>query len=101
MKIRGSQVLVVLVAMGLLVGFPAGAQRHGPGDDVDVCLETLVLVNRMALSVDQMQALRDILTNMLSSTEPLQTFTRQFRDTMIAFRGTPDQFEETLQAFRH
>lgn len=100
MKMRGSQILVVLVAVGLLVGVPASAQSHSPRDDDHIRLEMLVLINRMALSVDQMEALHNILANMLSLTEPMQTATGRFRDAMIAFRGTPDQLEETLQAFQ-
>ena len=99
MKQTGSRVLAVALIVGLLAGIPSSAQMLPRGNDEEVNLGMLVLINQMALSIDQMEALHGVLTGMLASTEEMPGSTEAFRETMIAFVGTPDELETLLGTF--
>jgi hypothetical protein len=100
MKGRGTRFLAVLLAVGLLAGIPSSAQLLPGESDEEGSLGMLVLINQMDLSIDQMETLHRILTEMLTARAEVQGSSDAFRQSMISFDGTPEELEALLQAFR-
>lgn len=100
MKGRGLTLLAMVLAVGLLTGIPSSAQLLPGATDTGVTLGMIVLINQMGLSIDQMRTLHEILTEMLTARDELQSSSDAFREIMITFDGTPDELEALLAAFR-
>ncbi len=100
MKKWGSRLLAIVLAVGLLAGIPTSAQLLPGESDEGGSLGMLVLINQMGLSVDQMETLHGILTEMLTSRDELQGSSDAFREIMVSFDGTSDELEALLEAFR-
>jgi len=100
MKREHSKLLAVALIVGLLAVVPSSAQieqsSRGEGPDLGM----LVLINQMALSVEQMEAMHDILTGWLTSAEEGRSVSEAFRQTMIEFTGTSEELEALLVAHR-
>ncbi|MEN6369046.1 MAG: hypothetical protein ABFD77_05020 [Thermotogota bacterium] len=75
-----------------------------PGATSDVNLELVLLVNRMELTKDQMQALHDILVDLAGQREALETAFEEkrvaFETEMLAFAGTSEELDARLEAYR-
>ncbi|MFC2105859.1 hypothetical protein ACFLS0_03825 [Candidatus Bipolaricaulota bacterium] len=98
-----SRVLSMVIVVGMMAAIPASTQvLSGSGGESSEAgyLPMLVLVNRLELSVEQMEALRDILTNVLEEKDEMDRFRAEFDEVMIEFNGTSDELDELLTTFR-
>jgi hypothetical protein len=101
MKTKPSKILAMMLVLGLLAGIPASTQVLSGGEGADeVGLGMLVLLNRLELSTEQMQALHGILTNVQTATDALTASSDAFRDAMIAFTGTSEELDTLIEAYR-
>jgi hypothetical protein len=101
MKTKPSKILAMMLVLGLLAGIPASTQVLSGSEGADeVGLGMLVLINRLELSVEQMQALHGILMNLHTSTDTLTASSDTFRDAMIAFTGTSEELDALMEAYR-
>lgn len=98
-----SRVLSMVIVVGMMAAIPASTQvLSGSGGESSEAgyLPMLVLVNRLELSVEQMEALRDILTNVLEEKDEMDRLRAEFDEVMIEFNGTSDELDELLTTFR-
>ena len=101
MKTKPSKILAIMLVLGLLAGIPASTQILSGGEGADeVDLGMLVLLNRLELSTEQMQALHGILTTLQASSDVLTASSDAFRDAMIAFTGTSEELDALIEAYR-
>ena len=93
----------MVIVVGMMVAIPASTQvLSGSGGESSeaVNLPILILVNRLELSVEQMEALRDILTNVLEEKDEMDRLRAEFDEVMIEFNGTGEELDELLTTFR-
>ena len=103
MKKRMTKILPLIVIAGLVVAIPASTQiwmGSANGDDVGSSLPLLVLVNRLELTTDQMEEMRDVLLGMQESRQEQQARIEAFEQEMIAFDGSAEELDERLEIFR-
>jgi len=103
-KVIASTSLAVLI--GLLVALPLSAQMAGgmrqdkplgqPAEDIQL----LILIDRMNLSVDQMQALHDALKSVVDQASGLKDLAASFRQDLINFQGDEDMLDALVQGYR-
>ncbi len=95
----------VALLLGLLVAMPLSAQATGPiwGDklagqagDIDL----IILIDRMNLSTDQMQALHDALARVVEQANGLKDITTSFRQDLIKFQGDENALNTLIQNYR-
>lgn len=98
------RVVLLIVVLAAAAAIPASTQslRLGRASDESggASLEMLVLVNRLNLSREQMEALHGTITGLLTERAAQSVMEASFRDEMIAWNGTNDELEARLGAFR-
>lgn len=101
---KGLRVVLLIVVLAAAAAIPASTQslRLGRASDESggASLEMLVLVNRLDLSREQMEALHGTIAGLLAERAALDALDASFRDEMIAWSGTSDELEARLVAFR-
>lgn len=101
---KGLRVVLLIVVLAAAAAIPASTQslRLGRASDEtgEASLEMLVLVNRLDLSREQMEALHGTITGLLTERAAQSAMEASFRDEMIAWNGTNDELEARLVAFR-
>ena len=98
-------IAVAAIVIPVLAATLPGAAPAGAADTTsDVSLDLVLLVNRMELTKDQMQALRDILVDLVGQRSTLQTALEEkktaFEAEMIAFTGTAAELDARLETHR-
>lgn len=103
MKKKISKVLSMVLVVGLIAAIPASTQILG-GSSITAVGESdlpmLILVNRLELSEEQMNALNDILSDLVDEKEEMSGLAAEFEEAMIEFNGTEEELDEMLTAFR-
>jgi len=93
--------IVSLVAiLGLLAIVPASAQSDTPQDTDTGNLGLLITINRLELTTDQMQQIRDILVGILDEANTLKESRNAFEQEMLLFNGTAEELDVLVEAFR-
>lgn len=96
--------IVVVMIPVLATTFSNNGNSVAPGATSDTNLDLVLLVNRMELTKDQMQALHDILVDLAGQREALQTALEEkrvaFETEMLAFSGTSEELDVRLEAYR-
>ena len=102
MKRKRLRIVSVVILLGLLAAIPASTQvLFGSSDnDGQDNLPLLVLVNKMELTVEQMEEIHGLLAGLLEEREALESRRAELEETMIAFTGTAEELDEILEAFR-
>ncbi|MCK4570536.1 hypothetical protein KAT84_01170 [Candidatus Bipolaricaulota bacterium] len=98
-----SRILSMVIVVGMIAVIPASTQilSGSRGESSDgVNLPILVLVNRLELSEEQMEALQDLLSDLLEERETVDAFRAEFEDVMIKFNGKGEELDELLSTFR-
>lgn len=98
-----SRILSMVLVMGMIAAIPASTQTLSEpgGESSDSSnLPMLILVNRLELSEEQMEELRDILTGLLEEKEGMDALRSEFEESMISFNGTGEELDELLSEFR-
>ncbi len=102
----------VIVAVGLLctgiafaitsVGTPrtAAAALSDPSAVGAADIPTLVLIDRLQLSRDQMQKVHDILSGLVDEVTAFQTKTQALADDLLTFNGTEEELNQKLESFK-
>ncbi|MDD5263788.1 MAG: hypothetical protein PHU43_03030 [Candidatus Bipolaricaulis sp.] len=96
-------VVVVMIPV-LATTFSNNGTTTAPSATSDVSLDLVLLVNRMELTKDEMQALHDVLVDLAGQREALETALEEkriaFETEMLAFSGTSDELDARLEAHR-
>jgi len=98
-----SRILSMVIVVGMIAAIPASTQilSGSGGESSDESnLSMLILVNRLELSEEQMEELRDILTGLLEEKDGMDALRAEFENSMIEFNGTGEELDELLAAFR-
>jgi len=98
-----SRILSMVLVVGMIAAVPASTQiLSEPGGESSDSgnLPMLILVNRLELSAEQMEELRDILTGLLEEKEGMDALRAEFEESMISFNGTGEELDELLAEFR-
>ena len=98
-----SRILSMVIVVGMIAAIPASTQilSGSGGESSDgINLPMLILVNRLELSEEQMEALQDILIDLLEEKETVDALRAEFKDVMIEFNGTGEELDELLATFR-
>lgn len=94
-------VAVVMIPV-LATTFSSNGTSAAPSATSDVNLDLVLLVNRMELTKDEMQALHDILVDLAGQRAALETALEEkriaFEAEMLAFRGTSEELDARLEA---
>ena len=103
MKKKISRILSMVLVVGLIAAIPASTQILG-GSSIKAVGESdlpmLILVNRLELSEEQMNALNDILSDLVDEREEMAGLTAEFEGAMIEFNGTEEELDALLATFR-
>jgi hypothetical protein len=103
MKKKISRILSMVLVVGLIAAIPASTQILD-GSSIKAVGESdlpmLILVNRLELSEEQMNALNDILSDLVDEREEMAGLTAEFEGTMIEFSGTEEELDALLVTFR-
>lgn len=95
-----NRIVSFVVILGLLAIVPASAQL-GTNQDTDASnLGLLITINRLELTADQMQQIRDILAGVLDEVNSLKESRNAFEQEMLRFNGTGEELDALLEAFR-
>jgi len=102
MKAKRLRIASIVILLGLIAAIPASTQvfRSGGDDGEGTDLRMLVLVNRMELTVEQMEEIHGVLGGLLEERETHELRFAEFEQDMIAFDGTAEDLDEILEAFR-
>ena len=103
MKKKLLRILPLVIIVGLVVAIPASTQvfrRSTAVDAESVNLRLLVLVNRMEMTTEQMEEIREILSGVLSEREARELRAAELEEQMIAFNGTAEELDGILEVFR-
>ncbi len=96
-------VVVVMIPV-LATTFSNNGTSAAPSATSDVNLDLVLLVNRMELTKDEMQALHDILVDLAGQRAALETALEEkrvaFETEMLAFSGTSEELDARLEAHR-
>lgn len=95
----------VAMLLGLLVALPlsaqvAGEMRGGKLANQSEDIGLLILIDRMNLSVDQMQALHDALASVVDQASGLKDLAVSFRQDLINFQGDEDMLDALIRSHR-
>lgn len=95
-----NRIVSFAVILGLLAIVPASAQL-GTTQDTDASnLGLLITINRLELTTDQMQQIRDILAGILDEANALKEGRNAFEQEMLRFNGTGEELDVLVEAFR-
>lgn len=103
MKGRRVRIVTLVLLLAAIAAIPASTQvlfRSGGADDDSVNVGMLVLVNRMELTLEQMEEISGVLEGILAEREALELRRAEFEEDMIAFDGTAEELDEILEAFQ-
>jgi hypothetical protein len=103
MKGKRLRIVSLVVLLGLIAAIPASTQGllgSTGGGALGGSLPLLVLVNRMELTPEQMEAIHGLLVGLVEAREALELRQVEFEQEMAAFTGTAADLDETLEAFR-
>lgn len=98
-----SRILSMVIVVGLIAAIPASTQiltgeRVATSEESN--LPMLILINRLELSEDQMDALDDILTGLIGEKDSINEMTADLEQAMIEFDGTGEELDVMLATFR-
>jgi hypothetical protein len=102
MKKKLIRILPLALIIGVLVAIPASTQvlQGTTSSEDDVSLPMVILVNRMELSTDQMQTIKDSIDGLLAERDQMQQSVAEFKQEMIAFDGTAVELDEQIAEFQ-
>ena len=95
-----NRIVSFVVILGLLAIVPASAQLDTTQDTDASNLGLLITINRLELTTDQMQRIRDILAGVLDEANALKESRDAFEQEMLRFNGTGEELDALLEAFR-
>ena len=94
------RLLPLVVILGLLAALPASAQVEATQDEGGSNLALLITINRLELTADQMQQIRDVLVGVLNEANALTGSRNAFEQEMLRFDGTGEELDALVEAFR-
>jgi hypothetical protein len=105
MKGKAVRIVLVVALLGALAVIPASTQGllgdpQSSSGEAGVNLPMVLLVNRLELSRQQMEALRSTIDGLLGQVATLDQKRGVFEQEMIAFSGTAEELDVRLAAFR-
>ena len=103
MRKRVLRVLPVAFMLGLLLAIPASTQtwtKSASAEEAVSSLPFLVLVNRLELTTDQMEEMRNILMGIQANQDIQYERIAALEEEMIAFKGSAEELDERLEDFR-
>jgi hypothetical protein len=101
MKAKLVRILPLVLIIGAMAAIPASTQvLQGATADDGVNLPMVILVNRLELTTDQMQVLKDTIDGLLAERSQMDQALADFEQEMIAFSGTADELDARLQEFQ-
>ena len=95
-----NRIVSFAVILGLLAIVPASAQLDTTQDTDASNLGLLITINRLELTTDQMQQIRDILAGVLDEANALKESRNAFEQEMLRFNGTGEELDVLVEAFR-
>jgi hypothetical protein len=95
-----NRIVSLVVILGLLAIVPASAQLDTTQDTDASNLGLLITINRLELTTDQMQQIRDILAGVLDEANALKDGRNAFEQEMLRFNGTGEELDVLVEAFR-
>jgi len=95
-----TRIVSFAVILGLLAIVPVNAQLDTTQDTDVSNLGLLVTINRLELTTDQMQQIRDILAGVLDEANALKESRNAFEQEMLRFNGTGEELDVLVEAFR-
>lgn len=95
-----NRIVSFVVILGLLAIVPASAQLDTTQDTDASNLGMLITINKLELTTDQMQQIRDILAGVLDETNALKEGRNAFEQEMLRFNGTGEELDVLVEAFR-
>lgn len=102
MKKKITRILSMVLVVGLIAAIPASTQILGGSSTAigESDLPMLILINRLELSEEQMNALNDILSDLVDEKDEMSGLTAEFEEAMIEFNGTEEELDAMLVTFR-
>jgi hypothetical protein len=97
---KATRLMSLMVILGLLAALPASAQVDAIGDEAGSNLGLLITINRLELTADQMQQIRDILVGVLDEANALKESRDAFEQEMLRFNGTGEELDAFLEGFQ-
>ncbi len=97
---KAKRVMSLIAILGLLAALPASAQVEAIQDEDGSNLGLLITINRLELTTDQMQQIRDILAGVLDEANALKESRDAFEQEMLRFNGTGEELDVLVEAFR-
>ena len=97
---KAKHVMSLMIILGVLAALPASAQVEAIQDEDGCNLGLLITINRLELTTDQMQQIRDILVGVLDEANTLKESRDAFEQEMLRFNGTGEELDVLVEAFR-
>ena len=97
---KANRIVSFAVILGLLAIVPASAQLDTNQDTDTSNLGLLITINRLEMTTDQMQQIRDILAGVLDEANALKESRDPFEQEMLHFNGTGEELDVLVEAFR-
>ena len=94
------RLLPLVAILGLLAALPASAQVEATQDEGGSNLALLITINRLELTADQMQQIRDVLVGVLNEANALKEGRNAFEQQMFRFDGAGEELDALVVAFR-
>jgi len=95
-----NRIVSFVVILGLLAIVPASAQLDTTQDTDASNLGLLITINRLELTTDQTQQIRDILAGVLDEVNALKEGRNAFEQEMLRFNRTGEELDVLVEAFR-
>ena len=112
MRKTGAMLGISALLLALLVGQPGIGQMQGPmpmgmssspqmnPQMLEKEIELLIAINRMGLSVEQLQQLQQIVSELRAPQQMHLQHRQELRDFLLSWQGSPEEFESALQSFQ-
>jgi len=102
MKRKRLRIVAIALLIGSIAAIPASTQvlRSVDGAEERANAQMLVLVNRMELSVGQMEQIHGLLGGLLTERDANELRLAELKRDLIAFIGTAEELDELLATFR-
>ncbi len=101
MKRKRLRIVALVLLVGLVAAIPASTQdlvgEREAGQNGN--LPFLILVNRMALTAEQMEEIHGLLSDLLEETEANTLRWQELEQDMITFNGSAEELDEILETY--
>ena len=94
---KAKHVMSLMIILGVLAALPASAQVEAIQDEDGCNLGLLITINRLELTTDQMQQIRDILVGVLDEANTLKESRDAFEQEMLNLRQSITNCQECFE----